>query len=99
MCQTCIKVPKTFEYTAIIQKIITAFLSISEWYYYYYWTRHLYGVRICYPLSFMTFYLLEVKLLRFKCQYVLVIGAKVAYEQRANKIMRRLIDRRLWLII
>ena len=32
----------------------------------------------------MTFYLLEVKLLRFKCQYVFVIGAKMSFEQKAN---------------
>ena len=32
----------------------------------------------------MTFHLLEVKLLRFKCQYVFVIGVKMSFEQRAN---------------
>jgi len=32
----------------------------------------------------MTFNLLEVRLLRFKCQYVFVIGAKMSFEQRAN---------------
>jgi len=32
----------------------------------------------------MTFHLLEVRLLRFKCQYVFVIGAKMSFEQRAN---------------
>jgi len=32
----------------------------------------------------MTFHLLEGRLLRFKCQYVFVIGAKMSFEQRAN---------------
>jgi len=32
----------------------------------------------------MTFHLLEVRLLRFKCLYVFVIGAKMSFEQRAN---------------
>ena len=32
----------------------------------------------------MIFHLLEVKLLRFKCQYVFVIGAKMSFEQRDN---------------
>jgi len=32
----------------------------------------------------MTFHLLQVRLLRFKCQYVFVIGAKMSFEQRAN---------------
>jgi len=32
----------------------------------------------------MTFHLLEVRLLRFKCQYVFVIGAKMSFKQRAN---------------
>jgi len=32
----------------------------------------------------MTFHQLEVRLLRFKCQYVFVIGAKMSFEQRAN---------------
>ena len=32
----------------------------------------------------MTFHLLEVKLLHFKCQYVFVNGTQMSFEQRAN---------------
>lgn len=35
----------------------------------------------------MTFYPLQVKLLRFMCQYVCVNGAKMSFKERANELL------------